>query len=61
MSETSIEVRGRGEVVVLSEPDVDGDYGWTCTCGVRLVDVQPIADAIEYAENHLNIWHEERA
>lgn len=48
-----IKVEGDYGTVTLSEPDEDGDYVWTCTCGVKLTDYRPIDEAIDSAEAHV--------
>lgn len=55
MTETVTAVLARdGRAVVLTEPDEDGDHGWSCSaCGAEAESVQPIADAIEHATTHL--------
>lgn len=45
-----------GRQARLSEPDEDGDYGWVCeACGADQSDrgYQPVADALQEAEGHL--------
>lgn len=45
-------IQGRHCRVVLSEPDEDGDYGWTADCGATAESVQPLEDTIDHAERH---------
>ena len=54
----SIQVSNGAVTVTLTEPDEDGDYGWTCSCGGRSESVQVIGDAIAHAESHVDIYHE---
>jgi hypothetical protein len=42
-------------VAVLTEPDAEGDYGWSCICRAVGQGYQPIADAIAEAEVHVDI------
>lgn len=43
---------------VLTEPDEDGDYGWSCACGASSETDgsgnQPIGDAVSNAEIHVD-------
>jgi hypothetical protein len=50
-----IKAVGASSTVTLDLPDADGDYGWSCTCGASSESVQPIADAIEDADAHVDI------
>jgi len=52
----AIIVRAGRREVILTGPDEDGDYGWTCmACGDSEGDYgpQPIGDTIQHAEGHL--------
>lgn len=55
----TVEIRSEHEaprVAVLSEPDEDGEYDWTCrTCGASGGSFQPLADAIMNADVHVDI------
>jgi len=41
--------------VTLTEPDEDGDYGWTARCGETSDAARPIDEAIAEAEVHVDI------
>lgn len=40
--------------VTLSEPDEDGEYTWTCTCGTTSDRWEDTADAVASAEVHVD-------
>lgn len=48
-------------VVTLTEPDVDGDYGWTAKCGATSTEVRPIDEAIAHAGIHADACGVSRA
>lgn len=54
----SIQISSNAATVTLTPPDEDGDYGWTCSACLMRYEVQPLADAIEDAEVHVDIYHE---
>jgi hypothetical protein len=39
-------------VATLTEPDDDGDYGWTAPCGRTSMEPRPVDEAIAHAEMH---------
>lgn len=50
----SIQIRGEVSTVTLTEPDEDGCYRWSCSCGVIQGGTLLIADAIAEAEIHID-------
>lgn len=50
-----IMVEGDFGTVTLSEPDEDGDYSWTCSCGLhKASEYRPLDEAISSAEMHVD-------
>lgn len=54
----SIQVSNGTVTVTLTEPDEDGLYDWTCTCGSTSDYYQVIGDSIAEAEIHVDIYHQ---
>jgi hypothetical protein len=53
-----IKVEGDHSIAAMAEPDPDGDYTWTCACGYESATdrgAQPLADAINEAEVHVDV------
>lgn len=49
-----IVVQGEDHIVTLDEPDEEGDYVWTCSCGEKTGEYRPIDEAIAHAEAHVD-------
>jgi hypothetical protein len=45
-------VQGTHCTATMTEPDEDGDYGWTAPCGAGSTEVRPMDEAIAHAEIH---------